>query len=104
MKTLFSCSLLLLLSMTLQADPTRPAIAMASAKPPASAVAELRVELIRQTEQVLSAMINGTLLRQGDRFEHYQVVRIAPKQVTLQSAEGQHILYLHSRTIKNYDN
>ena len=71
MKILFVCSLALLLSGQVLSDPTRPADGWqtdATAAQSKAAPASLRLQLIKNTEQGPVVLINGQLLRKGDRF------------------------------------
>ncbi|MGP9803153.1 hypothetical protein [Rheinheimera sp. NSM] len=106
MKILFVCSLALLLSSPLQADPTRPASGWhidGRAAQSAVAPASLRLQLIKNTEQGLVALINGQLVRKGDRFEQYRVADIQQAQVVLQLNGEQRVLPLLNTAIKQYE-
>lgn len=106
MKILFVCSLALLLSSPLQADPTRPANGWqidGSAAQSATAPVSLRLQLIKNTEQGLVALINGQLVRKGDWLEQYRVADIQQAQVVLQLNGEQRVLPLLNTAIKQYE-
>ncbi|MDP2716759.1 hypothetical protein [Rheinheimera sp.] len=106
MKILFVCSLALLLSSQLQADPTKPASGWqidGSAVQSAAAPVSLRLQLIKNTEQGLVALINGQLVRKGDRVEQYRVADIQQAQVVLQLNGEQRVLPLLNTAIKQYE-
>lgn len=105
MKTLFVCSGCLLLVASVLADPTRPAagwqpVADTSVR---ATTAEPKLQLIKQTADGRIAMLNGTLVRQGQRYQHYLVKDIQPTQVILE-ANGERLrLSLLTTAIKHYD-
>ena len=107
MKILFACSLAaLLVSQTVQADPTRPAPGWSNNPSSASAevTAPLKLQLIKHTNEGPVAVINGQLLRRGDYYQQYQLLAIKDKHVVLQRNGEQQTLSLHNTVIKNYEN
>lgn len=106
MKILFVCSLALLLSGQVLSDPTRPADGWqtdATAAQSTAAPASLRLQLIKNTQQGPVALINGQLLRKGDRFAQYRVADIQDAQVVLQLNGEQRVLPLLNTAIKQYE-
>ncbi len=68
-------------------DPTRPPGAR-TGNPTSTTVALSRLQLQQVVSggQKASALINGELVRVGDKVRGYQVVAIAPRMVTLRRA------------------
>jgi hypothetical protein len=107
MKTLFSCSAVLLLAFASQADPTRPAAGYidvqkgsVNAERPGSS---LRLQIIQNNSQRKSATINGQLLQLGEQYQGYTLTDISTTAVVLSRGDEQLILQLHNKMIKNYD-
>ena len=102
MKTLFVCSLLLLSTSAL-ADPTRPApswLATAATADPAVHTQALSLQLIKQTANGRIAVINGSLLRKGEKIRQYQLHDIAADHVVLDLNGERQILRLVNTAIK----
>lgn len=105
MKTLFVCSGALLSATAALADPTRPADGWQPVTDTSivAAPALPTLQLIKQTVDGRVAMLNGTLVKQGQRYQQYLVADIQPTQVTL-DANGERIrLSLLTTAIKHYD-
>jgi hypothetical protein len=105
MKILFGCSLALLLSSVLQADPTRPAPGWQSdtVASGAEAANQPQLQLIKQTTQGRVAVIDGTLLRQGQRYQQYLVQQIDDSGVILEINGERLVLPLLNTAIKHYE-
>lgn len=105
MKILFVCSLAVLISSSLLADPTRPAPGWQSVKaaPSEEAVSLPQLQLIKQTRQGRVALIDGNLLRQGERYQQYLVKKIQDSGVILEINGEQLTLPLLSTAIKHYE-
>jgi hypothetical protein len=105
MKTLFVCSVCLLLSSTAQADPTRPAPGwqVEPAAVTGAAVAALKLQLIKHTTQGRVAVINGSVVRQGERYKQYYVRQIQDAKVVLELSGEQLVLPLLNTAIKKYE-
>ncbi len=107
MKTLFVYSLCLLGSFQLMADPTRPPAdwqaVTGSATAQSAAVSQLQLQLIKDTAQGKTALINGQLLYKGQKYQHYLVTDISATQVILESNGQRHVLSLLNTAIKQYD-
>ena len=106
MKTSYVCSLLLLLNISAQADPTRPPagweVVPSSTGMPA--VAEiLKLQLIKEGPQGKTAVINGQQVSVGQRFENYNVKQISAGQVILEKNGEQRVLSLINTAIKQYE-
>lgn len=92
MKVILSCSLLLLLSVAVQAasDPTKPDIAIAvpvAADPVQSDQSvKFKLGLIKNVQGQQMALINGQSVKQGDEIDGYRVLSINQRQVVLQQA------------------
>ncbi|MDX3775380.1 hypothetical protein QE250_14765 [Chromatiaceae bacterium AAb-1] len=107
MKALLSFSLSMLAAAgVVMADPTRPAAgwenpsdttASARKSPP------LHLQLIKQTDAGPVAMINGQLLKPGEFYNEFKIVRIDTSTVTIQQGTGYQTLNLLNTTIKHYD-
>lgn len=97
--------MLLSLLLTVQADPTRPAQHWGSSSEAQQAhtVSQLQLQLIKQTENGPVAMINGQLLKPGDNYKTFRLLRIDTNKVLIQKENEQQVLYLLNMTIKNYD-
>jgi hypothetical protein len=106
MKTLSVCSIAILLSSAVLADPTRPppgwqvhadtgSIAVTSAMP--------RLQLIKQTAQGRVALINGELVRKGERYRQYLVLEIQDAQVVVELNGDRQVLPLLNTAIKQYE-
>jgi hypothetical protein len=105
MKILYVCSLCLLLSGAVAADPTRPAPGWQAANDTktATAVPTPRLQLIKQTASGRVALIDGDLVRQGDRYKQYLVTQILAAQVVLELNGEQLVLPLLNTAIKQYE-
>jgi hypothetical protein len=105
MKILFVCSLAMLISSALQADPTRPAPGWQSVKVAADAEATAlpTLQLIKQTRQGRVALIDGNLLRQGERYQQYRIKQIQDSGVILEINDEQLMLPLLNTAIKHYE-
>lgn len=107
MKTLFSCSAVLLFAFASQADPTRPASGYTDINSNGgvntSPVNPLRLQMIQDSRSGKTATINGSLLQLGDQYQGYTLSRISATSVVLSRGDEQRILQLHNKTIKNYD-
>lgn len=107
MKILFVYSLCLLGSFQLMADPTRPPadwqVVTGSATAQNTAVSQLQLQLIKDTAQGKTALINGQLLYKGQKYQHYLVKDILATQVILESNGQRHVLSLLNTAIKQYD-
>lgn len=102
MKTLFVYSLLLL-SVQALADPTRPAPSWLAAKATADTAAQpqaLSLQLIKQTANGRIAVINGNLLRKGEKISQYQLHEIAVDHVVLDFNGERQVLRLVNTAIK----
>ena len=104
MKTIckFNCVLLALCSLLLQADPTRPDQAMVtqSATAPTQVSRLPQLSLIRSQGQQHQALIDGTMVRQGDTVGSFRVKTITAKQVVLQQNDQLLVLHLLKTTAK----
>lgn len=109
MKTLFSCSAVLLFTFSSLADPTRPPSGYVDLSKgggsgnAVSPVSTLKLQIIQNSNQRTSATINGQLLQLGEQYQGYTLTKIRPTSVVLSRGEEQLILQLHNKTIKNYD-
>ncbi len=106
MKTLFVCSVGLLLSHAVVADPTRPAPGWQADVAQGTAAAlpgSLQLQLIKDTAQGKTALINGQLLRKGQMVQHYRVSDITAEQVILELNGERHVLSLINTAIKQYE-
>lgn len=107
MKTLFSCSAVLLLAFSSQADPTRPAAgyinAYSSNNTITRPVSSLKLQIIQNSAQGKAATINGQFLQLGDQYQGYTLTDISTTAVVLSRGDEQRILQLHNKMIKNYD-
>lgn len=105
MKILFVCSLTVLVAKTVQADPTRPPLGWqattAAVVAPQTRLPQL--QLIKQAAQGRVALIDGTLVRQGERYQHYLVQRIHDSSVILELNGQQLMLPLLNTAIKHYE-
>lgn len=102
MKILFVCSLWLL-SATALADPTRPApswLAATATADPAVQTQALSLQLIKQTANGRIGVINGSLLRKGEKIRQYQLQDIAADHVVLELNGERQILRLVNTAIK----
>ncbi|EJI85696.1 MAG: hypothetical protein ACK4GU_05955 [Alishewanella aestuarii] len=104
MKAIFSFSLLLL-ALPLQADPTRPPATVQAQQQGAQSMAAPgpRLELIIETANGYQAMLNGNLVKAGDRFGHYRVQSITAERVVLVGDSGQLQLSINNKKIKTYE-
>lgn len=106
MKTLFVCSLMVM-TIAVMADPTAPAPGYQHLESNNSVAitdtAPIRLQLIKQTDSGLVALINGQLLKPGDQLGRYQIIKIEKDQVLVQRDGQQQILHLLKTAIKNYD-
>lgn len=105
MKTLFVCSLLLH-SASVLADPTRPPpswLAASVAGDTAVPTRALSLQLIKQTPNGRIAVINGRLLRKGEKIRQYQLRDIAADHVVLDLNGERQILRLVNTAIKQYE-
>ena len=91
MKVTLSCSLCLILSVSVAAfsDPTRPDVAVTSPQSVSAtgaldAVQSFKLGLIKNVQGQYMALVNGRAVRQGDEIEGYQVLTITNQQVVLQ--------------------
>lgn len=100
----FSTALLILfLSVTAssqQVDPTRPFGVSASAKNTEQKSA-LVLQSIIQRGQEKKAVINGKILKIGDRYKDFELMAINSKGVVLQSSQSKMELSLFSGVIAN---
>ena len=106
MKILFGCSLYLLLSQVVIADPTRPAPGWQTdaTQNTAAPVSEtLKLQLIKDSPHGKTALINGQLLRKGQKIKHYTVQDISAQQVILDVNGERHVLSLLNTAIKQYE-
>lgn len=106
MKILFVCSLCLLLSQVVLADPTRPApgwLIDTAQKNTLPVAQTLKLQLIKDSPQGKTALINGQLLRKGQTIKHYTVQAISAQQVILEANGEQHVLSLLNTAIKQYE-
>lgn len=106
MKILFVSSLCLLLSQVVIADPTRPAPGwqITTEQNNAAPVAEtLKLQLIKDSPQGKTALINGQLLRKGQQIRQYTVQDISEQQVILDVNGERHVLSLLNTAIKQYE-
>lgn len=108
MKTLSGCSLALLviaISMTAMADPTRPAPGWQSKDDNSKAqpAIDIRLQLIKQTDSGPVALLNGQLVRKGEFYQQYQVLEIQNKQVVLQLNGERQVVRLLNTAIKQYE-
>lgn len=104
MKAIFVFSVALFASSTL-ADPTRPALQYAAPVGVATTTASglPRLQLILQTERGYQAMLDGKLVRAGERYLQYQVLSIDAGRIVLNSEQGQLQLFIHNNKIKDYE-
>ncbi|GAB2909857.1 hypothetical protein [Rheinheimera gaetbuli] len=106
MKILFVSSFCLLFSQVVIADPTRPAPGwqIATEQGNAGAVVEaLKLQLIKDSPQGKTALINGQLLRKGQQIRQYTVQDISEQQVILDVNGERHVLSLLNTAIKQYE-
>lgn len=106
MKTLFSCSALLMFTFSSLADPTRPPGGYQSINSggiAASPASSLKLQIIQDSSSGKTATINGRLLQLGDQYQGFTLTDISAASVVLSRGEEQRILQLHNKTIKNYD-
>lgn len=106
MKTLSACSVAVLLNSVAYADPTRPAPGWQVASDTAissAALATPRLQLIKQTAQGRVALINGELVRKGERYRQYLVLDIQDAQVIVDVNGDQQVLPLLNTAIKQYE-
>lgn len=106
MKILSVCSACLLSCAVAQADPTRPAdgwqVATENATGPA-AVTLPKLQLIKQTPDGLIAVLEGVLVRKGQRFQQYRVLDIQQTKVIMDLNGEQLVLPLLNTAIKQYE-
>lgn len=110
MKAIFSFKLLLLSSLLTQglpalADPTRPPTAEGMGLNAVSEHAEqaLTLQLIINNADGYRAMLNGKMVKAGDRLAAYQVLNITADRVVLVSENGQIQLTINNNSIKTYE-
>ncbi|MEH8018893.1 hypothetical protein MN202_16740 [Rheinheimera muenzenbergensis] len=106
MKILFVCSFFMLSSQLVMADPTRPAPGWQADALQTGAVPiteTLKLQLIKDSPQGKTALINGQLLRKGQSIKHYTVEDITAQQVTLEANGERHVLSLLNTAIKQYE-
>lgn len=105
MKTLFACSVCLLLCNVAYADPTRPADGWQVVTEGSNAAPTQlpKLQLIKQSPQGLSAMVDGVLVRKGDRFKQYKVRDIQQTKVIMDLNGEQLVLPLLNTAIKKYE-
>ena len=106
MKILFVSNLCLLLSLVFIADPTRPAPGWQISTEHSNTVpvAELlKLQLIKDSPQGKTALINGQLLRKGQKIKQYTVQDISAQQVILDVNGERHVLSLLNTAIKQYE-
>lgn len=103
MRILFSFSMIVcLFSLSCLADPTRPAQLNQTMSLATSQGGEpLQLRLIRWQEQQASVVINGQLLRAGDRIAGYQLQEIHQDHVVLESAADRLQLFIFQKMTHN---
>lgn len=104
MKAIFVFSLALF-AWSACADPTRPPASFSApsdaSTPAASGLP--RLQLIMQTALGYQAMLDGKLVRTGERYLQYQVLKIDAERIILTSDQGQLQLFIHNNKIKIYE-
>ena len=89
------------------ADPTRPPadwlVVTGSATAESTPVSQLQLQLIKDTAQGKTALINGQLHSKGQKYQPDLVKDILATQVILESNGQRHILSLLNTAIKQYD-
>lgn len=100
MQILFSFSVLLLVSFTVCADPTRPARVLTSSAQQQEA-SSIQLHLIRWQESGSIAVIDGQLVQVGDRIHGYVLQAIEPDHVVLARAGEQLQLFLFQKMTHN---
>lgn len=110
MKAIYSFKLLTLAvfafaGTAVQADPTRPAGALAVSQGGATTGAEqeLKLQLIIKNNEGYRALLNGQLVKTGDKLATYQVLNITADNVVLRSEHGQKRLTINNNSIKTYE-
>jgi hypothetical protein len=106
MKTLSVCSIAVLLSSAVIADPTRPPPGWQEHAGSNSAVvsaAAPRLQLIKQTAHGRVAVIDGELVRKGERYRQYLVLEIQDAQVVVELNGHRQVLPLLNTAIKQYE-
>lgn len=103
MRTLLSCSVVVcLMSGNCLADPTRPAQhVMPVTSSPGHAQEPLRLSLIRWQGQQASVIINGQLMKAGDRIDGYQLREVQQDHVVLESATDRLQLFIFQKMTHN---
>lgn len=106
MKILSVCSICLLWCAIAQADPTRPADGwQATADNVAGSAAQAlpKLQLIKQTPDGLIAILEGVLVRKGQRFQQYHVLDIQQTKVIMDLNGEQLVVPLLNTAIKQYE-
>lgn len=106
MKILSACSIGLLWCAVALADPTRPADGWQSAaagSPGTAAAALPKLQLIKQTADGPVALLEGVLVRKGQRFQQYRILDIQQTKVIMDLNGEQLVLPLLNTAIKKYE-
>ncbi|CAM5220682.1 hypothetical protein [Alishewanella longhuensis] len=110
MKAIFSFKLLLLsalgiLGLPAKADPTRPPTLAGAGVNAGTERAEqaLMLQLIIKNADGYRAMLNGQMVKAGDRLAAYRVLNITAERVVLVSENGQIQLTINNNSIKTYE-
>ena len=93
---LITLAAVLLSSTAVADDPTRPDIIQPATKG-TKVIQNLRLTMVRMSENKPSATINGRLLHVGDSIGGYRVSKITAEQVLLTNNKGQLRLNLITR-------
>ncbi|HEX5792859.1 MAG TPA: hypothetical protein VFY01_06250 [Rheinheimera sp.] len=106
MKTLSVYSVCWLLCSTVWADPTRPAADWQAADIEGVAATQLtqpRLQLIKQTASGPVALLDGVLVRKGERYKQYRILDIQATQLVMDLNGEQLVLPLLNTAIKQYE-
>ncbi|MCB5215186.1 hypothetical protein LHL18_17070 [Rheinheimera aquimaris] len=106
MKILSVCSLCLFWCVIAQADPTKPAAGWQAAglSSAGAATATLpKLQLIKHTADGHVAVLDGVLVRKGQRFQQYLVLDIQQTKVIMDLNGEQLVLPLLNTAIKQYE-
>ncbi|OKY24847.1 hypothetical protein [Thalassotalea sp. PP2-459] len=100
-KVLLSLVLVSFVSLGQSNDPTKPLLKQEVASEQQQANAELVLQSIVQSGKQFNVVINGTLLKQGDKLNQYRLTKVTPRYVLLSSDEKNIKLSLFSSVVDN---
>ncbi|MGB1197572.1 MAG: hypothetical protein ACPG46_00910 [Thalassotalea sp.] len=86
-----------------EVDPTRPLSASGQVGSEIKTITVMQLQSIVDSEKALTVVINGKVLKLGDRIEQYQLKKINKKSVVLSAADKRLELSLYSPVIATHN-